>query len=57
MNANLVLPTNAMKSPPDASSPPPAPRDMDTAGRLSELYSHITALDRQYLFPKILMLT
>jgi hypothetical protein len=58
-NANLVLPTNAMKSPLNASSAPPAPRDMDTAtaGQLSELYSHITALNRQYLFPKILMLT
>ena len=55
---NLVLLTTAMKSPPNASSIPLlAPRDMDTAGQLSHLYSHVTTLSGQYLFPTFLMLT
>lgn len=59
---NLLLPTYAMKSPPlNASSAPLlVPRDMDTAGQLSVLYSHVTTLNGQYrLYPyqTFLMLT
>jgi hypothetical protein len=50
-NTNFVLLTNVMKSPLNPSNTPLSDMDPDTAGQLLELYSHITTLNRQYLFP------
>jgi hypothetical protein len=54
-NTNLLLLTKAMKSP--VNAPLSVPRDMDTAGLLSLLYSQINTLNGQYIFLTFLMLT
>lgn len=47
-----------MKSPVNASSAPPSgPRDLDIAGQLSQIYSHITILNGQLNNNTFLMLT